>query len=290
MPPAGGPGAAGGGGGRGGDGVRRLPGDGLSHQAEIKGANLSGGQKQRMLIARALAGDPEILILDDSSSAWTIRPMRRCAGPSRPTTAAPPPSWWPAGQLHPVHDPYPGDGRRAGHRLRHPPGAAGDLPGLPGDLPRPDGRAGLEGRETPCRREAWAKKENPRTPRGTIRRIARYLTRYRWVLLALLVCTLVSNVGNLLGRPLPARPSARRWMPDRWTSPCGLLRQVDAGGLSGGKSPLLPGEPGHDAPGPPGGRQMRQDVFDKLMALRSATLTATRPATSSAASPTTSTW
>ncbi|MCC8127756.1 MAG: ABC transporter ATP-binding protein/permease [Clostridiales bacterium] len=43
--------------------------EGYQYKADIKGANLSGGQKQRILIARAIADHPEILVLDDSSSA-----------------------------------------------------------------------------------------------------------------------------------------------------------------------------------------------------------------------------
>ena len=51
----------------------------------------------------------------------------------------------------------------------------------------------------PGKGDRGGKKEKPKDAKGALRRILQYLMKYNWVVLVLLFCAILSNIGNLLG-------------------------------------------------------------------------------------------
>jgi ABC-type multidrug transport system fused ATPase/permease subunit len=68
------------------DVLEALP-DGLDTPLEERGRQLSGGQRQRLVLARALAADPEILLLDEATSAVDAHTEARIGERLRATRA-----------------------------------------------------------------------------------------------------------------------------------------------------------------------------------------------------------
>ena len=113
-----------------------------------------------------------------------------------------------------------------------------------------------------------AKKERPKNAKGTTLRILKYVMSYRYVVLALLVLTLLSNVGNLLGptfagKAIGAAVGKGQVDFDTVAFYAGCML---AAYLLGNIMSFLATQ-GMMRMGRRVARKMRQDVFDKLMGL-----------------------
>jgi ABC-type multidrug transport system fused ATPase/permease subunit len=67
--------------------VMRLP-EGVDTMLGERGTSLSGGQRQRLTLARALAGSPRLLVLDDATSAVDPRIEARILSSLRTSAAS----------------------------------------------------------------------------------------------------------------------------------------------------------------------------------------------------------
>ena len=113
-----------------------------------------------------------------------------------------------------------------------------------------------------------ARKERPKNAKGTTLRILKYVMNYRYVVLALLVLTLLSNVGNLLGptfagKAIGAAVGQGQVDFDTVAFYAGCML---AAYLVGNIMSFLATQ-GMMRMGRRVARKMRQDVFDKLMGL-----------------------
>ena len=117
------------------------------------------------------------------------------------------------------------------------------------------------------------KKERPRDTRGTLRRVIKYLMAYRWLVLVLLLCAFLSNIGNLLGprfagKAIGLAEEGFRQGPGHVDMDgvvrCALLMLACYGG---GQIMSFLVHIGMMRVGRRVARKLRQDVFDKLMAL-----------------------
>ena len=113
-----------------------------------------------------------------------------------------------------------------------------------------------------------AKKERPKNAKGTTLRILKYVMSYRYVVLALLMLTLLSNVGNLLGptfagKAIGAAVGEGQVDFDTVAFYAGCML---AAYLLGNIMSFLATQ-GMMRMGRRVARKMRQDVFDKLMGL-----------------------